>query len=153
MPDIPLDTLFIVGLLLASFIGKLMEGKARNKKSKRDQGQQQSNSGKKEDGKSLEDMLRESFGEELDPVSPPSTTYEKFSQQITDHPDDSEFSTKDIPASTGHISTQQIRNPTNPFEDIKTKREWLKQDAFKSRKSLRRAFLVKEILDQPLALR
>ena len=41
MPDIPLDTLFIVGLLLASFIGKLMEGKARNKKSKRDQGQQQ----------------------------------------------------------------------------------------------------------------
>ena len=32
MPDIPLDTLFIVGLLLASFVGKLMEGRAKNNK-------------------------------------------------------------------------------------------------------------------------
>ena len=32
MPDLPIDTLFIVGLLLASFIGKLMEGKAKRRK-------------------------------------------------------------------------------------------------------------------------
>jgi len=29
MPDLPLDTLFIVGLLVASFVGKIIEAKAK----------------------------------------------------------------------------------------------------------------------------
>ena len=31
MPDLPIDTLFIVGLLIASFVGKLLEGRSKNK--------------------------------------------------------------------------------------------------------------------------
>ena len=32
MPDLPLDTLFIVGLLVASFVGKIIEAKAKKPK-------------------------------------------------------------------------------------------------------------------------
>ena len=52
MPDLPIDTLFIVGLLIASFVGKILEGKAnkskQGKKSKRPNAEKQRSETKNE---------------------------------------------------------------------------------------------------------
>jgi len=74
MPEIPLDTLFIVGLLIASFVGKILEGKAKKKKEvskpKRTHPPREDSApeGSDSEEKGLGELLREAFGEAIEPV-------------------------------------------------------------------------------------
>ena len=155
MPDLPIDTLFIVGLLLASFIGKLMEGKAKKRKEvPTDQ------TGKNRDetlgpvrGKNLGDILRETFGEVAQEPSPPVVTEidSSLDYAVSEKSDNHSHKAKiKMKEETPKPSTSVIYN-----SDISSNntRQWLKNEALGSKTSLRRSFLVKEVLDQPPGLR
>ena len=85
MPDIPLDTLFIVGLLLASFVGKLMEGRAKNnKRAPMSKPQSESDGRENSENKDLGDILRETFGEVIEPIPENSLPHiERENESIT----------------------------------------------------------------------
>ena len=78
MPDLPLDTLFIVGLLIASFVGKMLEGRKKKEKERntsvpRDRPFKQKpvTDYKEVAGeKGLGDLLKEAFGEAIEPIPP-----------------------------------------------------------------------------------
>lgn len=157
MPDIPLDTLFIVGLLLASFVGKLMEGRAKNKK-KRPLPEPRSShqdSGDGSEEKNLSDILRETFGEVIEPIHENRVPFEAREDEIVEDPHRKNALTK--------IKKPHLWNPEQEISlsaekdcntDIhRSNRDWLRKKALHSKKSLRRAFLLKEVLDQPPGMR
>lgn len=154
MPDLPIDTLFIVGLLIASFVGKLLEGRAK-KKNTNTKTQNSSRRGSETvQEKNLGDILRETFGEAIEPLSEKKSDLKQVDNQ------------KEIPlANFQKHSTRNSNMDVVPAEEISQRdeelhadnaistRHWLKYEALSSPKSLRRAFLVKEVLDQPPGLR
>lgn len=154
MPDLPIDTLFIVGLLIASFVGKLLEGRAK-KKNTNTQTQNSSRRGSETvQEKNLGDILRETFGEAIEPLSEKKSDLKRVDNQ------------KEIPLpNLQKHSTRNSNMDVVPAEEISQRdeelhadnaistRHWLKYEALSSPKSLRRAFLVKEVLDQPPGLR
>ena len=154
MPDLPIDTLFIVGLLIASFVGKLLEGRAK-KKNTNTKTQNSSRRGSETvQEKNLGDILRETFGEAIEPLSEKKSDLKQVDNQ------------KEIPrANLQKHSTRNSNMDVVPAEEISQRdeelhadnaistRHWLKYEALSSPKSLRRAFLVKEVLDQPPGLR
>ena len=155
MPDLPIDTLFIVGLLLASFIGKLMEGKAKKRKEVPTDHQTQRN---REEtigptrGKNLGDILRETFGEVIQEPSPPVVAEidSNLDYAVSEKSDNHSHKAKiKIKEQTPKPSKSVIYN-----SDISSNntRQWLKKEALGSKISLRRSFLVKEVLDQPPGL-
>jgi hypothetical protein len=155
MPDLPIDTLFIVGLLLASFIGKLMEGKA--KKRKEVPTDQTERNREEEFGptreKNLRDILRETFGEVIEEPSPPvvSEIDSSLDYAVSEKRDNLSHKAKiKINEQTPKPSKSVIYN-----SDISSNntRQWLRNEALGSKISLRRSFLVKEVLDQPPGLR
>lgn len=154
MPDLPIDTLFIVGLLIASFVGKLLEGRAK-KKNTNTKTQNSSRKGSETvQEKNLGDILRETFGEAIEPLSEKKSDLKRVDNQ------------KEIPLpNLQKHSTRNSNMDVVPAEEISQRdeelhadnaistRHWLKYEALSSPKSLRRAFLVKEVLDQPPGLR
>ena len=154
MPDLPIDTLFIVGLLIASFVGKLLEGRAK-KKNTNTKTQNSSRRGSETlQEKNLGDILRETFGEAIEPLSEKKSDLKRVDNQ------------KEIPLpNLQKHSTRNSNMDVVPAEEISQRdeelhadnaistRHWLKYEALSSPKSLRRAFLVKEVLDQPPGLR
>ena len=155
MPDLPIDTLFIVGLLLASFIGKLMEGKAKKRK---EVPTDQMEKNRDETlgpvrGKNLGDILRETFGEVIQETSPPVVA------EIDSSLDYAVSEKSDIHSHKAKIKIkEQTPKPSKSViynSDISSNntRQWLKNEALGSKTSLRRSFLVKEVLDQPPGLR
>ena len=155
MPDLPIDTLFIVGLLLASFIGKLMEGKAKKRKEvPTDQTERNRDDtlGPTEE-KNLGDILREAFGEVIQEPSPPVVT------EIDSNLDYAVSEKSDNLSHKAKIELKEEKpKPTksaiyNSAISQNNTRQWLKKEALGSKVSLRRSFLVKEVLDQPPGLR
>jgi hypothetical protein len=158
MPDLPLDTLFIVGLLVASFVGKIIEAKA--KKTKLDT----SNQSKPQkvdrkstlpvpDKKEWDDLYSETFGENS----------ETFGEKVEENDQDnlsSAYSAEEKIVLT-NSSTLKNRKALSSSLDAKdfeqtiqiTTKKWLKTDALSSSKALKRAFIVKEVIDQPVGLR
>lgn len=151
MPDLPLDTLFIVGLLVASFVGKIIEAKA--KKTKLDT----SNQSKPQkvdrkstlpvpDKKEWDDLYSETFGEKVE---------ENDQENLS-----SAYSAEEKIVLT-NSSTLKNRKALSSSLDAKdfeqtiqiTTKKWLKTDALSSSKALKRAFIVKEVIDQPVGLR
>ena len=148
MPDLPLDTLVIIGLVLASLIGRIFQ-----KKQDPDESQAKAPSNQTADsGPTLDEVLKKAFGEpeiveefedeefvavgktvqrkqpeelDLPPPSPPEPIQATFSLQET--------KTDPIPA----------RSPGR-----RARRELFKEEG-----SLRKAFVLKEILDKPVSLR
>lgn len=155
MPDLPIDTLFIVGLLLASFIGKLMEGKAKRRKeapAKRPE-KNNENDWEPSDKKELGDILKEAFGEVIQqPLTPKVPKVE--SPVGYDDIDKKANNAKKAETEKKPVKTNLYKS-TGHTSSISTKntRDWLKNEALGSPKSLRRAFLVKEVLNQPPGLR
>ena len=158
MPDPPLDFLFIIGLLIASFVGKLLESRTKNKKRGTNDGKKPFAEPGKErsEDKNLGDLLKEAFGEVVEPI-PEETSSRKYME--SEH-----VPTNQIPQKLSYSTApSEKQEPTkeasffNQHDDqtkkTKTAREWLKNDALISQSSLRRAFLVKEVLDQPLGLK
>jgi hypothetical protein len=151
MPDLPLDTLFIVGLLVASFVGKIIEAKA--KKTKQDTSNQ--SKPQKVDRKSTlpvpdktgwDDLFSETFGEKVE---------ENDQENLS-----SAYSAEEKIVLT-NSSTLKNRKALSSSLDAKdfeqtiqiTTKKWLKTDALSSSKALKRAFIVKEVIDQPVGLR
>jgi len=153
MPELPLDTLFIVGLLIASFVGKILEGKAKKKKEgskpKRSHpsGEDFLPEGSDPEEKGLGELLREAFGEVIEPVHE-ETPYE------------SNLPEKEPDRHSGLITPHLVThgNKSLAIKDLSDEQEvsarkWLRTEALGSNRSLRRSFLVKEVLDQPVGLR
>ncbi len=157
MPDIPIDTLFIVGLLIASFIGKWMENKAKKNKNfpanekqttKKDDGEQS-------EQKTLSDLLRETFVDVLEPEPVPSQN--KSLKNAKDFADPVLPKRSKLTSPHFESHSKQEMADCNQIDDFKVElvstRHWLKHYALGSKRSLRRAFIVKEVLDQPRGLR
>jgi hypothetical protein len=157
MPDLPIDTLFIVGLLLASFVGKLLEGRKKSRKPAEEHPKQKSSqdySIDTEEKKTLSDILRETFGEVIEQATP-----KEYSSN--DSRGDNVTEPKANTRSTAVTNAKPIRKskPTPSTENEacqktgKSTLTWIKNEAFASKSSVRKAFLLKEILDQPPGLR
>jgi hypothetical protein len=157
MPDLPIDTLFIVGLLLASFVGKLLEGRKKSRKPTAEHPKQKSyqdDSIDTEGKKTLSDILRETFGEVIEQATP-----KEYSSN--DSKGDNSGESKANLQRTVVKNAKPIRKskptPSTESEDCqktgKSTLTWIKNEAFASKSSVRKAFLLKEILDQPPGLR
>ena len=160
MPDLPIDTLFIVGLLIASFVGKILEGrkkkeKERNKSAPRDRPFKQKpvTDYKEVAGeKGLGDLLKEAFGEAIEPI-PPRADSKNSNKEVPQQPDynldetiplSSQTLKRVIPEKSWDVDKRVERNET---------RKWLKNEGLGSPQSLRRSFLVKVLLDKPPGLK
>ena len=156
MPEIPLDTLFIVGLLIASFVGKIIEGKAKKKKEvskpKRTHPPREDSApeGSDSEEKGLGELLREAFGEVIEPVHE-ETAYE------ANLPENEPARLPDLTARINPpLATQANKTAAKKAVSVEQEfsaRKWLRTEALGSSRSLRRSFLVKEVLDQPVGLR
>jgi hypothetical protein len=155
MPEIPLDTLFIVGLLVASFVGKIIEGKAKKKKEvskpKRSHPREDSApEGSDPEEKGLGELLREAFGEVIEPV------HEEASYEAN-LPEKEPARLPDLTAQINPpLATQANKTAAKKAVSVEQEfsaRKWLRTEALGSTRSLRRSFLVKEVLDQPVGLR
>ena len=155
MPELPLDTLFIVGLLVASFVGKIFEGKAKKKKEvskpKRSHPREDSApEGSDPEEKGLGELLREAFGEVIEPV------HEEASYEAN-LPEKEPARLPDLTARINPpLATQANKTAAKKAVSVEQEfsaRKWLRTEALGSTRSLRRSFLVKEVLDQPVGLR
>ena len=154
MPDLPIDTLFIVGLLIASFVGKLLEGRAK-KKNTNTKTQNSSRRGSETvQEKNLGDILRETFGEAIEPLSEKKSDLKRVdNQKEIPLPNLQKHSTRNSNMDVVPAEEISQRNEELHADNAISTRHWLKYEALSSPKSLRRAFLVKEVLDQPPGLR
>lgn len=153
MPDI--DTLFIIGLVIASIIGNLSKkkGKQAEKKNKVP--------GKKmeaDQNPTLEDVLKEAWANFKKPqeitqtdslqeeaVIPASLEQERVQEKVRKsfkHEKTSLHSgTKELPQNHYHLVEEKGKFPT------------IKSDLFSNKATLKKAFVLKEILDQPVSMR
>lgn len=155
MPELPLDTLFIVGLLIASFVGKILEGKAKKKKEVSKPKRSHPREGSAPEGsdpeeKGLGELLREAFGEVIEPV------HEEASYEAN-LPEKEPARFPDLTAQINPpLATQANKTAAKKAVSVEQEfsaRKWLRTEALGSTRSLRRSFLVKEVLDQPVGLR
>jgi hypothetical protein len=156
VPELPLDTLFIVGLLIASFVGKILEGKAKKKKEvskpKRTRPPREDSipEGSDPQEKGLGELLREAFGEVIEPVHEEApyeaNLPEKEPARLPD------LTTQIKPSSVIHANKEAAKKAPSVEQEFSA-RKWLRTEALGSTRSLRRSFLVKEVLDQPVGLR
>lgn len=156
MPDLPIDTLFIIGLLLASFVGKLLEGRAKSKKhpSNEERDLLSEKEIKDTEGKkNLGDILRETFGEVIEPIPAQYTRDDNKEQKYSKRKSNLTSRSLDNPKiqTKNSLASESEKVAFSVVE--KSTRDWLKEEAFASNRSVRKAFLIKEILDQPPGLR
>ena len=151
MPDLPLDTLFIVGLLVASFVGKIIEAKA--KKTKLDTPNQ--SKPQKVDRKSTlpvpnkkewDDLFSETFGEKVEENDQDNLSSAYSAEE------------KIVLTNSSTLKNRKALSSSLDAKDFEqtiqiTTQKWLKTDALSSSKALKRAFIVKEVIDQPVGLR
>jgi hypothetical protein len=156
MPDINLDSLFIIGLILASLIGKILK--------KGDPEEKQRGKEKKEP--SLEDVIKEAWQKATNP------------EQIVKSEVEPSLPPNNLPTNkvTEIENTSTVLNNTSNFQPIvdvvpkpkstKDRGVWhsvpqneisVKKNAYKellsSKSSLQQAFILKEILGKPVSLR
>jgi len=154
MPDIPLDTLLIIGLVIASFIGKLTQKKASIPQAgNKDTDSTQEDSPR--DSASLEDVLKEAWKNFND--SSDESINEPITKTPAPLPRKKELLKKKVlekkePQSSYRIKKEPIftydydSSVTGTFSTVT-------EDLKNSNKSLRKAFLLKEILDQPVSIK
>ena len=143
MPDLPIDTLIIFGLILASLIGRIFQ-----KKENSDSSEPAPQDAPTTEGASLEDILRKAWpGQE-------EVEEEVWEEEVPlqfQEPEQIEVPAlvpKELPVVT-------LENPDKP-ENLVTKPQkenWLIEELGSSKGSLRRAFVIKEVLDKPVSLR
>ncbi len=155
MQDLPLDTLLIIGLVIASFIGKLTKKKssAPQPNPKKKEFEQE---GSVEVGASLENVLREAWQNFSNPSqvdSPPKSVPEtplpfpvekaKYEENLLAKKEASQANKKDEePVFSYNQAVKKKKSLVSITEDLN-----------KSNQSLRKAFLLKEILDEPRSIR
>ena len=154
MPDIPLDTLLIIGLVIASFIGKLTQKKAPLPKA----GNKKPDSTQEDPVKgspSLEDVLKEAWRNFNDSSDEPKN--EPTTEIPAPLPRKKELLTKKTldkkePQSSYRIEKDPIFSYDHDSRETGTFLT-VTGDLKNSNKSLRKAFLLKEILDQPVSIK
>ena len=155
MPDINLDSLFIVGLILASLLGKIFKKKEPAEKEKPIQ--------KEESSESLEDVLKEAWQKVTNPreefsEGPPPLNYDSelpestvTTEEVTD--------TVPIPAVIDTtIQTSVKDSDLKGFWHTSTNKIDSRQGEsyrkmLSSKSSLKHAFVLKEILGEPVSIR
>ena len=148
MPDIPLDTLLIIGLVIASFIGKLTQKKASIPQAgNKDTDSTQEDS--QRDSASLEDVLKEAWKNFNDSSDEPIN--ESINEPITKSPaplprKKELLKKKVLEKKDPNFSYDYDSSVTGTFLTVTG-------DLKNSNKSLRKAFLLKEILDQPVSIK
>jgi len=156
MPDINLDSLFIIGLILASLIGRIFK--------KGDPEEKQSGKEKKEP--SLEDVIKNAWQKATNPekivqseAPPPLPSNNLLNENITEIED-----TSTVLNNTS--KTQPVVDVEPKAKSTKERGFWhsvppnevsVKKNAYKellsSKSSLQQAFILKEILGKPVSLR
>ena len=160
MPDLPIDTLFIVGLLIASFVGKMLEGRKkkereRNKGTPRERPFNQEPVSDYEDAadeKGLGDLLKEAFGETIEPI-PVRTNAKETSEETPENMIIIWLNLYRLPSQTLERVTPDKSWDVLERVDRNETRNWLKNEGLGSSQSLRRSFLVKVLLDKPPGLK
>ena len=158
MPDLPLDTLFIVGLLIASFVGKFFQKKSGDESPSNNKpiGSPEN----KEKTPTLRDVLREAWDkanqpEVLEPEftesTPPPLPFEYQEEGINE--DEEIRSEKIVPEVLPQMENKVQLGFSTANNRIQGSHNWIKKELFSNRNSLKRAFLLKEILDKPKSLR
>ena len=152
MPDI--DTLFIIGLVIASIIGNL------SKKKGKQPGRKDKVPGKKmepDQNPTLEDVLKEAWAnfkkpqeitkdtQQVEPIIPVSLPQERVEEKVRK-------SFKNEKTSL-HSRTKELPNNHYQLMEEKGKFPTIKSDLFSTKASLKKAFVLKEILDQPVSMR
>jgi hypothetical protein len=148
MSDLPLDTLVIIGLVLASLIGRIFQKKQNPEKSPAKEPSSQSDPPQP----SLDEVLKKAFG-------PPEIVVEDEYEEmvVSDHDiqldqpatTDLEPSPATVPIPDTPLSRKtEIESPLPESPGVSARRE-----LFTSQGSLRKAFVLKEILDKPVSLR
>ena len=153
MPDI--DTLFIIGLVIASIIGNL------SKKKGKQPGRKNKVPGKKMEpnqNPTLEDVLKEAWAnfkkpqeitktdtQQVEAIIPVSLPQERVEEKVRK-------SFKNEKTSL-HSRTKELPNNHYQLMEEKGKFPTIKSDLFTTKASLKKAFVLKEILDQPVSMR
>ena len=153
MPDI--DTLFIIGLVIASIIGNL------SKKKGKQPGRKDKVPGKKMEpnqNPTLEDVLKEAWAnfkkpqeitktdtQQVEAIIPVSLPQERVEEKVRK-------SFKNEKTSL-HSRTKELPNNHYQLMEEKGKFPTIKSDLFTTKASLKKAFVLKEILDQPVSMR
>jgi len=148
MPDIPLDTLVIIGLVLASLIGRIFQKKKDPQISPTKAPPDQPPSAES----SLDEVLKKAFGQ------PESWEEDEYEDMVAPHHPIQFEEPAEIepqpPSSPDPIPTpslvQEMGNEPFPTESPRRK---ARRELFASGDSLRKAFVLKEILDKPVSLR
>ena len=148
MPDLPLDTLVIIGLVLASLIGRIFQKKQDPEKGPaKDPSSQPSDS-----GPTLDEVLKKAFGE---PDIVEEFEYEELvaadQSAQRELPEELDLPPPSSPEPIQTSSSLQ-ETPQEPIPARSPGRR-ARQELFAEGGSLRKAFVLKEILDKPVSLR
>ena len=157
MPDIPIDTLVIIGLVIASFVGKFFQKKSEESSAPKKSPKGTSNTGEK--SPTLRDVLKEAWERANQPeIVKPELTEPSPSHSYSEL---EETETKDIieiPAQENLPQSVALKKaesePTNSSERrSESGHSWVKRELLSDSNSLKRAFVLKEILDKPKSLK
>ena len=165
MTELPLDTLLIIGLVIASFVGKFFQKKEGTSSSKPKPTEKEPSA----EGESLEDVLKEAWKRATQPeaaqreVAPPPLPFElEEEQDFTPPPIVSPKEDEDhyrLPVTKHSVdqawaqpkSNQNLRISDENFTNSST--YWLKDSLSGGSQNLKKAFVLKEILDKPKSLK
>jgi hypothetical protein len=147
MPDLPLDTLVIIGLVLASLIGRIFQ-----KKQDPEKGSAKAPTSQPSDsGPTLDEVLKKAFGE---PDIVEEFEYEELvAADQSGQREQPEELDLPPPSSPEPIPTSSLQEtPEEPIPARSPGRR-ARRELFAEGGSLRKAFVLKEILDKPVSLR
>lgn len=155
MPDINLDSLFIVGLILASLLGKIFKKKEPAEKEKPIQ--------KEESSESLEDVLKEAWQKVTNPreefsEGPPPLNYDSELPESTVTTEEV-ADTVPIPAVIDTMVQTSVKDSDlkgfwhTSTNKIDSRQGESYRKMLSSKSSLKHAFVLKEILGEPVSIR
>jgi len=157
MTDIPIDTLFIIGLVIASFVGKFFQKKTENGPSINNKGERSSDTDEK--APSLREVIKEAWEranqpEVLQPefteADPPVIPTEAGESEF--HDDEQHLIEEILPQAVAVRKEKDFPSSASKNKSDAS-HNWIRQDLFSSSNSLKKAFVLKEILDKPKSLR
>ena len=151
MPDINIDTLFIIGLVVASLIGKIFKKKEATDSPEK----------KVDSESSLEDMLKDAWQKVTHPKKEKTETPPPIVSNVSSEKKiEIERSPKLV---APPITKRAINLPSKgsnlstiwdyPDKKIETQKTTTLKKLLSSKASLKQAFVIKEVLDQPLSIR
>ena len=152
MPDLPLDTLLIIGLVIASFVGKIFQRKKESEGTEYTKPSSSPPTTNSDETGNLEESLKDIWKRAFQPEEPApfSPNQEELKESPAPRnvrkPSPKPQVTKKKKLKTGFSYSKKKSNET-PTQS------WLTSDLKTSQSSLKKAIVLKEILDKPVSLR